>query len=81
MDEKFRKFKRDTETHINSSEWLCEEAATLEQQIQEAIETDFDIDYDYLNELLKKADYLQGKILAEQKIYQNIVNEHKEFIL
>ena len=79
MDEKFRKFSRDIYNHINSSDWLVEETGKLNIEIEYALENN--MSDEHLNTLLDKADYLQGKINAEQNVYRSIVEEHKEFIL
>ena len=78
MASKHKDFIEDAEGVINNSEWLLEECDKIFDEFKNA---DMDsADVEYLDNLLSRMNYLQGKINAEKSIYENFCKKHQDYM-
>ena len=78
METSLEKFKREATLYINNSNWLLDECDKIIEEFK-LIDTDT-CSVEYMNDLIVRMDYLQGKIHSEQRLYDNFVEENERFI-
>ena len=78
MADNLHEFMEEAKLYINNNNWLLDESDKIFKEFKEI---DWDtVDEEYLNDLLIRMDYLQGKIHSEQRSYNKFVDENEEYM-
>ena len=78
MSDTFEQYKEQAKLFINNSDWLTDECNKI---VCEFKSVDYNCtDREYLEDLMARMTYLQGKINVERCIYKDFVKNNEEYM-
>ena len=78
MADDLQQFIEEAKLYINNNNWLLDESNKIFEEFKKV---DWDsVDEKYLDDLLMRMDYLQGKIHSEQRLYDKFIEENEEYM-